>query len=240
MKRIEMASDPREFRGFTLIEMLVTIGVIVVLAALLSSALPKVLAGSGNVKCVSNLRNIGAASLSYFSDNEGDLFPSFWWYNTETASPTLRGFIEYLGVQGPFEGEVTNRDTLLTCPSYKRKYPTLYPSNWNRAYSLNYFAHVYDPGAQQGGNEALKMYPGNIRRVRSLSKMWMFMDGAIGGGGGPGGWVFTYMNKGHQPYLTNIHSGKQNAVFFDGHVEPVEAIQFEQPYVSDFWGGPHE
>jgi prepilin-type N-terminal cleavage/methylation domain-containing protein/prepilin-type processing-associated H-X9-DG protein len=240
MKTIKIEREPRSFRGFTLIEMLVTVGIIVVLAALLSSALPKVLAGSGNVKCVSNLRSIGSASMSFFTDNEGELFPSFWWYNTETASPTLRGFIEYLGVQGPFQGDVTNRDTLLTCPSYKRKYPALYPSNWNRAYSLNYFAHAYDPGAQQGGNEASKMYPGNLRRVRSLSKMWLFMDGAVGGGGGPGSWVFSYMNNAHQPYLSNVHSGKQNAVFFDGHVGPVEAEQIGQPHSSDFWGGPHE
>jgi len=169
----------RSYGGFTLIEMLIAIGVVVVLGALLASALPKALEGAGNAKCVSNLKSVGAASHTYFNDNGGNLFPSFWWYNTETASPTLRGFVEYLGEHGPFQGEETFRDTMLTCPSYKRKYPSLYPSNWNRAYSLNYFAHMYEPGAQQSGNPAAAMYPGNINRIRSLSKMWMFMDGSF-------------------------------------------------------------
>lgn len=240
MRRLKNTIGFRSYEGFTLIEMLVAIGVVVVLAALLASVLPKALEVSGNAKCVSNLKSIGAASHTYFNDNGGNLFPSFWWYNTETAPPTLRGFMEYLGEHGPFQGEATFKDTMLTCPSYKRKYPNLYPSNWNRAYSLNYFAHMYDPGAQQGGNPAAAMYPGNINRIRSLSKMWMFMDGAVGGIGGPEGWVFSYMGNGHAPYASNIHAGKQNAVFFDGHVEAVEAVALEKPYSDDFWGGPHE
>lgn len=56
--------------GFTLIELLVVIGIIVFLAALLIPALSSQMANARRLKCASNLREIGAQTMSYTADND--------------------------------------------------------------------------------------------------------------------------------------------------------------------------
>src|SRR4051812_8289730 len=58
-------------RGFTFIELLVVIGLIVFVCALLASCVRRQNEGSGRVRCASNLRQIGQAILLYSNDNRG-------------------------------------------------------------------------------------------------------------------------------------------------------------------------
>ncbi len=234
-------SNTSSRKAFTLTELLVAIALIAAVAMLVFPAFRSVQLASHQAKCAANLKQIGAVSLQYFTEHGGQLFPSFWWYNTNDAYPTLQGLGEQFGLS-PLTangGTATYIDTLITCPGVKAKYPDLYPSQWNRGYSLNYFAHAFRPEQQQGGmplEEIEGQFPGNLRRVRSLSSMWMFMCGPLVSG--EGGWVFSYANVHHGPYLSAPHGGRQNAVFFDGHVEAVDREMFAQPESSDFWGGP--
>jgi prepilin-type N-terminal cleavage/methylation domain-containing protein/prepilin-type processing-associated H-X9-DG protein len=62
-------------RGFSLIELLVVITIIVVLAGLLIVSIRQVLTAARRVTCASNLRQIGVALLAYSEDNNG-FFPS--------------------------------------------------------------------------------------------------------------------------------------------------------------------
>lgn len=64
------------FRCFTLIEMLVVIGIIAILASMLSPALRKTLATTHKTSCVNNYRQIGVAFNMYSSDYNGYLPPS--------------------------------------------------------------------------------------------------------------------------------------------------------------------
>jgi type II secretory pathway pseudopilin PulG len=61
--------------AFTLVELLVVIGIIALLIALLSPALSKARAAGKSIQCKSNLRTIGQSMIMYANDHRGQLFP---------------------------------------------------------------------------------------------------------------------------------------------------------------------
>src|SRR4051812_29597842 len=77
----------REDQAFTLVELLVVIGIIAVLISVLLPALSKARRSAATVQCSSNMRQIAIAMLGYINDNKGNFPP--------TATPAIPGVYPY-------------------------------------------------------------------------------------------------------------------------------------------------
>jgi prepilin-type N-terminal cleavage/methylation domain-containing protein len=74
--------------GFTLVELLVVIGIIAILIAILVPVLSKARAAANRAVCLSNIRQLGAGVLMYCNDNKG-------WFPTCAYWADGVGYIQY-------------------------------------------------------------------------------------------------------------------------------------------------
>ena len=158
-------------RGFTLVELLVVIGIIAVLASLLMPALAAAKRQSSRVACMSGLHEIGNA-FALYAHNNGGYWPMALHQWSSPVAPTTREkrwnhFISFYltgkamnedGSDKGIERDIKNtRNVLWGCPSWDRvawSNATLfsYDSDINNGYAMNIYTFAPAPTAMVGTN----------------------------------------------------------------------------------------
>jgi len=134
--------------GFTLVELLVVIGIIAILIAILLPALQKARETANKTQCMSNLRQLSQTMAIYYNENQGNLLAYVWNHDgpfdiTDTVAADQAQFRWDNGWPGIVGREGLSIDKLL-CPDAQQ------PNPWNIGSGFGNNGYAWNGSNQEG------------------------------------------------------------------------------------------
>ena len=212
-------------RAFTLVELLVVIGIIALLIGILLPALSGARESAKSVSCLSNLRQMSMSAQAYVNENQG-LYPVAYWFDfggggNATYCWDLSTIYEPGQPVRVIPGllwRTTDPTQIQQCPSFEGGANWVADPYTGYNYNTSYIGH--------GQFEAVPR-PARVSAVRRPSETVLFGDGEYGDGANkfmrapfrsPGDATFFGRWSGTQGYR---HKRRTNVAFCDGHAEAV-------------------
>jgi prepilin-type N-terminal cleavage/methylation domain-containing protein/prepilin-type processing-associated H-X9-DG protein len=201
-------------KGFTLIELLVVIAIIAILAAILFPVFAKAREKARQSSCLSNIKQINLAILSYAQDYDEVLPQAYYW------TPTRYSYIQFM------EPYVKNSQ-VFNCPSMSVKATVTY--NGCRSYPFNGGLWGASLGEIQSPAETVMHGDATPNTTNSG---WTFIRPSYGrrpdstdGSEYP---VWTVATYSYFSFCTR-HNGTGNVGYVDGHAK---AMQYDALYAN--------
>ena len=213
--------------GFTLIELIVVLALLLMLGAFLMPALGRSKSAARRAQCLSNLRQLGLAARMYWDDHEDQAFvfrgPAtnggdlFWFGWLERGSEGQRAFDPTAGALFPY---LQGRGVDL-CPAFNYHLPQFKLKATGAAYGYGYNLHL---------SAATGRPPLNISEVAQPSETVLFADSAqVNTWQAPASESSPMLEEFYYVSATEStvhfrHQQTANGVFCDGHVAPEKPL----------------